>query len=177
MLAATTTLCGILGFVTLGRLMQDDAEDEAQSDALQATIACVRMWMLSSAIVGLLAARGTLKVCLQDLVRSIIYRSALFIDEADEIVASLSTKLTLFHNSLLHRLTFHRSASLHFTQSSMLSAQVSSYSSLPSSHSRARFRVVSDTQSASTSRGVMLGVSLLLLEVVWRCAKTGGTME
>lgn len=63
-LAAGTTAIALLGFSSLRGLLDssDDLEDEAQSDALEVAVVFCRVWMLSSAVVGVVAVRAVLQV-------------------------------------------------------------------------------------------------------------------
>lgn len=63
-LAAGTTLVALLGISSLSGLLDssDDLEDEAQSEALEVAVIFCRVWMLSSAVVGVIAGRAILQV-------------------------------------------------------------------------------------------------------------------
>lgn len=65
-LAAGTTLAGTIGFTALAGLLDssDDLEDESKSDAIQVVVILARVWLLSSAIAGVLAIRAIIQVSL-----------------------------------------------------------------------------------------------------------------
>lgn len=63
-LSAGTTLVAVLGLTGLSGLLNssDDLEDESQSDALEVAVVFCRVWLLGSAVVGVLSVRGVLQV-------------------------------------------------------------------------------------------------------------------
>lgn len=63
-LSAGTTLVALLGLTSLSGLLNssDDLEDESQSDALEVAVVFCRVWLLASAVVGVLSVRGVLQV-------------------------------------------------------------------------------------------------------------------
>lgn len=63
-LSAGTTLVALLGLTGLSGLLDssDDLEDEAQSDALEVAVVFCRIWLLASAVIGVLSTRGSLQV-------------------------------------------------------------------------------------------------------------------
>ncbi|KAK9900089.1 hypothetical protein P389DRAFT_165232 [Cystobasidium minutum MCA 4210] len=62
-LAAGTTLLSMLGISSLSGMLDssDDLEDESTSEALEVAVVFCRIWMLSSAVVGVIAVRAVVQ--------------------------------------------------------------------------------------------------------------------
>ena len=62
-LSALTTAGGCWAFISLaGLLDNDDLEDDAEDEILQAVVVGARVWFLFSAIAGVIAAKGAMQV-------------------------------------------------------------------------------------------------------------------